>query len=99
MFLNINVFTCIHIFNTYSTNTINTLQHDQQKTLIKNTINSENEEDLINQVLNDYKIPDKPFTVYGKNSCDDSVNKKYDQLISTSYWRLAMYQLLAVLAS
>jgi len=71
---------------------INTLQSDQQKTLIKNTINSENEEELINQVLNDYKIPDKPFIIYGKNSCDDSVNTKYDQLIKLGFKDVYIYR-------
>lgn len=71
---------------------INTLQHDQQKTLIKNTITSENEEELINQVLNDYKIPDKPFIIYGKNSCDDSVNTKYDQLIKLGFKDVYIYR-------
>ena len=71
---------------------INTLQHNQQNTLIKNTINSENEEELINQVLNDYKLPDKPFIIYGKNSCDDSVNKKYDQLIKLGFKDVYIYR-------
>ena len=71
---------------------INTLQRDQQKTLIKNTINSDNEEEIINTLLNDYKIPDKPFIIYGKNSCDDSVNKKYDQLIKLGFKDVYIYR-------
>ena len=71
---------------------INTLQHDQQKTLIKNTINSENEENIINEVLNDYKIPDKPIIIYGKNSCDNSVNTKYDQLIKLGFKEVYIYR-------
>ena len=35
----------------------------------------------INNILNDYRIPDMPIVVYGKNCADMSVEKKREQLL------------------
>lgn len=59
---------------------INTLPIDQQEYLIQNTVASCDEEKLINSILYDSSIPDKPIIIYGKHSCDDSVHEKKQQL-------------------
>ena len=61
---------------------INTLNIDEQSILIKNTINVKEEESVINNILTNYNIPDKPIIIYGKNSGDNSVERKYDQIIN-----------------
>lgn len=60
---------------------INTLTSDNQELLISNTLSISEEESIINEIISNYKVPDKPVIIYGKNCCDLSVNKKFDQLI------------------
>lgn len=59
---------------------INTLPNDQQDYLIQNTIISNEEEKVMNSILYDSTIPDKPIIIYGKHSCDHSVYDKMEQL-------------------
>jgi hypothetical protein len=58
---------------------INTLSTNEQNNLIQNTISIEQEEKIINEIMEKYE--NKIIIVYGKNSCDISVEKKYKQLI------------------
>jgi len=58
---------------------INTLSSNEQNNLIQNTTPIEHEEKIINEMMEKYE--DKTIIVYGKNSCDSSVEKKYKQLI------------------
>tara|TARA_Y100000816_G_C26039612_1_gene544435 strand:- start:785 stop:1207 length:423 start_codon:yes stop_codon:yes gene_type:complete len=60
---------------------INTLTSENQELLISNTLSISEEESIINEIISNYKVPDKPVIIYGKNCCDLSVNKKFDQLI------------------
>ena len=61
---------------------INTLPADSQDTLIQNTVPCEREEIVINEMISDYNSPDRPILIYGRNSCDISVDAKYAQLRS-----------------
>lgn len=61
---------------------INTLTSKNQELLIFNTLSISQEESIINEIISNYKVPDKPVIIYGKNCCDLSVNKKFDQLIN-----------------
>jgi hypothetical protein len=61
---------------------INTLPSVEQDVLIYNTTVMENEETIINAQINDYNKPDLPVIVYGRNSCDTSVDAKQSQLRS-----------------
>ena len=56
---------------------INTFEQD---IIIHGTISSEREEIVIDAQLNDYTKPDIPIIIYGRNSCDDSVDSKEKQL-------------------
>lgn len=59
---------------------INTLLPGEQDVLIQGTVPMEREETIINAQLNDYNTPDLPVIVYGRNSCDSSVDQKQTQL-------------------
>ena len=61
---------------------LNTLSRDNQRCLIYNTVNANDEERIINEMMNNLHSPDKPVFIYGKNSDDPTVHKKYDQLIA-----------------
>ena len=59
---------------------LNVLPNNMQTTLIKDTLPIDNEEQTINNMINDYNVPDTPVLIYGTHSCDDKPQKKYDQL-------------------
>jgi rhodanese-related sulfurtransferase len=69
---------------------INTLSNDDQDILIKTTIASDTEETVLNELLNDFQ-KDEPIIVYGRNACDNSVEKKYKQLINLGFDKVYMY--------
>ena len=70
---------------------INTLPIDQQNCLILNTVTYDMEEKLINDLLGQYNFKDKGIIVYGKNGNDDTVEKKYRQLISIGFVEVYIY--------
>jgi hypothetical protein len=70
---------------------INTLNIGEQDILIKNTIHYNQEENLINTLINNYNIPDKPIIIYGRNCCDDNIEKKYDQLTKLGLKEIFIY--------
>ena len=59
---------------------LNVLPNNMQTTLIKDTLPIDNEEQTINNMINDYNVPDIPVLIYGIHSCDEKPQKKYDQL-------------------
>ena len=70
---------------------INTLHSNNQNLLIKNTTHIDQEEKIINDLISDYKTPDKSIIIYGKNSCDMTVIEKYDQLYKLGLRELYIY--------
>jgi len=78
---------CILTNNT-SFNIINTLQRNEQKCLIKKTIPAHDEEYVINQ-----NIKNKHFKIiiYGRNTNDESIYKKYKQLLSIGLSNIYIY--------
>jgi hypothetical protein len=70
---------------------INTLPSSEQSCLIKNTIPIEKEEETMNRILasssESYKI-----ILYGKNSQDESVEKKRKQLIGLGFSDVYVYR-------
>ena len=81
----------IIINNTSKYILINTLNVGEQDILIKNTIYYNEEENIINTLINNYNIPDKPIIIYGRNCCDNNVEKKYDQLIKLGLKEIYYY--------
>ena len=70
---------------------INTLPSDEQSCLIKTTINSSQEESIINDWIqkNDFKT--KNIIIYGKNATDNSVFDKYKQLSGIGFSNIYIY--------
>ena len=68
---------------------INTLPEAQQTCLIVGTLNMNNEVEILNANLK----ADKSIRiiVYGPNSSDPSVNKKYEQLLSLGFSNVFIY--------
>jgi len=70
---------------------INTMAIHEQDCLIKNTIPPYLEEKLINDILVGSHTGRKKIIVYGKNTSDESVEKKYKQLVSLGFTDLYLY--------
>ena len=68
---------------------INTLSPSDQKCLIVNTTVAEEEEILINKYLKENKSI--RIIVYGKNCNDDSVQQKYQQLLTLGFYNIFLY--------
>jgi len=69
---------------------INTLISNEQQCLIKNTISYQTEEKVINEYINQYDFNPK-FVIYGKNTNDESVEKKAKQLSNLGFTDIYLY--------
>ena len=69
---------------------INTLLIGEQEILIEGTINAEREIDILNDYLKKNKT-DACIIIYGKNSNDETIFKKYNQLISLGFINTYIY--------
>jgi len=78
------------IKNRETTVIINTLSNTIQDCLIKNTIPSYQEEELINSLIKTGR-KDIKIIIYGKNSNDDTVYKKYQQLVQLGFYQVFIY--------
>lgn len=70
---------------------INTLPSNEQDCLIKSTTPYEEEERTINELLNNYDYNNKKIIIYGKNSNDESAEKKYSQLRTLGFSEIYLY--------
>jgi hypothetical protein len=70
---------------------INTLPNTEQDCLIKHTLSYEQEESTINEMLGNYDFNKKKIIVYGKNSIDETAEKKYSQLKTLGFSELYLY--------
>jgi hypothetical protein len=68
---------------------INTLSQSEQKCLIANTTLPEEEESIINKYLKENKSI--RIIIYGKNCNDESVHKKYHQLLGLGFFNIFVY--------
>ena len=69
---------------------INTLGENDQKCLIKNTMNYENEEKTINNLIENGNNTNN-IMIYGRNCNDETVGKKYNQLASLGFCDIQVY--------
>ena len=69
---------------------INTLSNSEQNCLITNTININNEENIINTYLKRGSKGIK-IIIYGKNSNDEKIYSKYNQLTSLGFNNVYIY--------
>lgn len=69
---------------------INTLSSSEQNCLIVNTINFNNEENIINTCIKRC-AKDIKIVIYGKNSNDEKLFNKYNQLTSLGFYNVYIY--------
>lgn len=70
---------------------INTLPPGMQGCLIPGTLPIEEEEVAMNAMLSEPKGKEREIIVYGKNANDDTVHKKYQQLINLGFRNVRVY--------
>jgi hypothetical protein len=68
---------------------INTLTELEQECLILNTIQASKEEQIINHHM--YSSKRIRIIIYGRNSSDDKIYKKYDQLVKLGFSNVFIY--------
>ena len=68
---------------------INTLSPSEQKCLIVNTTVAEDEELIINKYMKENK--NIRIIVYGKNCNDETIQKKYQQLLTLGFYNIFIY--------
>ena len=69
---------------------INTLDTKEQECLLPNTINIQQEEQIINQLIKNVNKSVK-IIIYGKNSNDEKIYKKMQQLTSLGFYNVYIY--------
>jgi len=69
---------------------INTLEASEQDCLLPNTINIQQEEKIINDLIQNVNKNVK-IIIYGKNSSDEKVYKKMQQLTSLGFYNVYVY--------
>jgi len=70
---------------------INTLSEMEQDCLITTTITAEKEVELLNSYLKTQHKYITKFIIYGKNSNDDKIHTKYNQLVSLGFYNVYIY--------
>jgi hypothetical protein len=68
---------------------INTLTELEQECLILNTVQASKEEQIINHHM--YSSKRIRIIIYGRNSSDDKIYKKYDQLVKLGFSNVFIY--------
>jgi hypothetical protein len=68
---------------------INTLPESEQNCLIVNTVQAQKEEQIINHHM--YSSKRIRILIYGRNSSDEKVYKKYDQLVKLGFSNVFIY--------
>ena len=71
---------------------INTLSIHEQDCLIKYTLHCNQEEKIINDSLSFFNKSNKKIIIYGKNSYDNSIDKKYKQLLNLGFVDICIYK-------
>lgn len=75
--------------NNEDTLIINTLDQTKQGCLIKGTISINDEIKILNSQLS--KDKNTNIVIYGINACDNSIIKKYEQLLSLGFYNVFVY--------
>ena len=68
---------------------INTLSEKEQECLLPNTVNINQEEEIINTLIKNGNKQVK-IIVYGKNSNDEKIYTKHSQLIGLGFYKIFM---------
>jgi hypothetical protein len=75
--------------NNENTIIINTLTQNNQGCLIKGTISIDDEIKILNLQLN--KDKNTNIVIYGLNACDNTIIKKYEQLLGLGFYNVFVY--------
>ena len=70
---------------------INTLESNLQHCLIKTTLSIENETNVLNKIIDKSQFKEVIIVIYGCNTVDISVDKKYKQLIDLGFPNVYIY--------
>ena len=70
---------------------INTLLSNEQECLIQGTVPIDTEETVVNTLLTQYEKVVRKIILYGKNSTDEFVEKKYSQLLGLGIGDVYIY--------
>lgn len=70
---------------------INTLESNLQHCLIKTTLSIENETNVLNKIIDKSQFKEVSIVIYGCNTVDISVDKKYKQLIDLGFPNVYIY--------
>lgn len=68
---------------------VNTLSADNQRCLIYGTLPASEEEQYINHYLKTNRSI--KIIIYGMNSCDETLSRKYNQLLKLGFTNIAVY--------
>tara|TARA_Y100000592_G_C5195887_1_gene188294 strand:+ start:66 stop:470 length:405 start_codon:yes stop_codon:yes gene_type:complete len=68
---------------------INTLKENNQECLIESTLTPEQEISKLNSLISSNK--DVKIIIYGENSCDNNIIKKYNQLLKLGFKNIYVY--------
>tara|TARA_B100000780_G_scaffold4852_1_gene3879 strand:+ start:174 stop:593 length:420 start_codon:yes stop_codon:yes gene_type:complete len=79
-----------HIQKNENSIIINTMEPHNQDCLIEGTISIKNEENILNNLITKGNIEEK-IVIYGENSCDNKLIKKYNQLIKIGFINVYIY--------
>lgn len=83
-----NMQQCINDTNTLI---INTLNSGEQECLILNTLDYNREQEIFNQLIENYDFKSKKIVIYGKNCNDNSAINKANQLIDLGFQYIYVY--------
>uniref|UniRef100_A0A6C0C0A4 Rhodanese domain-containing protein n=1 Tax=viral metagenome TaxID=1070528 RepID=A0A6C0C0A4_9ZZZZ len=83
-----NMQQCINDTNTLI---INTLNSGEQECLILNTLDYNREQEIFNQLIDNYDFKSKKIVIYGKNCNDNSIMNKANQLINLGFQYIYVY--------
>jgi hypothetical protein len=70
---------------------INTLSPQLQHCLLPTTVSATEEEAVVNDLLHKYQPEAKTIVLYGRNSTDASVDKKYFQILGLGFGEIVVY--------
>jgi len=70
---------------------INTLLSTEQQVLIKGTMNFNEEEAIINGLISNGQLHKYHIIIYGKHGCDETAEKKYNQLCKLGFQNITIY--------
>ncbi len=79
-----------HIQQNENSIIINTMEPHNQDCLIEGTISINNEENILNNLISEGNVEEK-IVIYGENSCDNKLIKKYNQLIKLGFINVYIY--------